>query len=930
MNWAIVNTTPFQIVSDTNLLVDTSSSSITITLPVSPTIGDEVTVADANDWSVYNLILISPDTIDGSAANLVLSFTGSKTQLIYTGSTWKSFSSSKPQRKVTDLPLLGNGELSNEDVFVVIDSTDTVASSKKVTYEALKSNITTDYYNDISTIINDINAHGETLLDVELFNGNTPSYYLNYANFTNAPAIPTKTSDLSNDGIGNGFVFVSSLGDFTSDNLPVGLENKYFDEDTFNDYFDASFETSFRIYSGDFAEALIVDSFDDMSATPLTTNTSTDVLNLSSTDIQNVYIGQTLRIFGGNINETVAEIPSIIGANLVGFTTTTNNTIVSYKISQFDFVNGKISTSTTESNSLNVGFDDFNNGNTVELTFNRSSTNYGILVYRSINNGSYDLIDILGQQQLGNIIASLKYTDYGTFGYTNWSKKSIAAGTYVVGTGTSHFPLNAIASPRKGWVDTIIKTVDTFTGEVTLESSFNFANDLKLCANDTPNIQKAVDERFNSGINSLTLNARQYIISSVRLPNGFSLNSNGNTKLKLIPCSTEQTLNMVYANGVSNDDMTLSGIQLDGNQQSQWLRGGSNIEDNYIIKILGSRINLTKLSVANMLGGGIYSPNCEKMVINLIRVEDSGMNDLQEFSPLVMNDCTDIMVTTNVFRNFTSNIDLSTTYIGVFANNVVSNCGNGVLVFGSRYLISSPNLISGAAGEYISSPDILNSEYSSIDINVEYGMTFTSPAYVYQENGQLFDLTANRAELSYGAFKLRKVSNVEEEYGEVLIGGITPIANVVSSTINLSDGEFKFSISQSNVNSIIDDFSFSGLKAIDDDHVGLIYKAGLTEYTPSGTITAREIESDITQYSVTITDYANMYVGAKVRLLNHGGTPNLDNLVGTVININDSLANGATPSLIVTIQYGEDITSRGTGGSITVENIFLLAKGRLQ
>jgi hypothetical protein len=60
-----------------------------------------------------------------------------------------------------------------------------------------------------------------------------------------------------------------------------------------------------------------------------------------------------------------------------------------------------------------------------------------------------------------------------------------------------------------------------------------------------------------------------------------------------------------------------------------------------------------------------------------------------------------------------------------------------------------------------------------------------------------------------------------------------------------------------------------------------------------------------------------------VRFLNHGGTPDLNNLVGTISDINN-ITNQ------ITITYDTSISVAGDGGNLTLENSFVLAKGKIQ
>jgi hypothetical protein len=75
------------------VLTDTSGGSFTVTLPISPSTGAQVIVADAgNNWGVNNLTVgRNGSTIGGLAENLVCDISGVSVQFVYDGTTWELY-----------------------------------------------------------------------------------------------------------------------------------------------------------------------------------------------------------------------------------------------------------------------------------------------------------------------------------------------------------------------------------------------------------------------------------------------------------------------------------------------------------------------------------------------------------------------------------------------------------------------------------------------------------------------------------------------------------------------------------------------------------------------------------------------------------------------------------------------------------------------
>jgi hypothetical protein len=356
--------------------------------------------------------------------------------------------------------------------------------------------------------------------------------------------------------------------------------------------------------------------------------------------------------------------------------------------------------------------------------------------------------------------------------------------------------------------------------------------------------------------------------------------------------------------------------------QNQWLKNdaGNSSDANYAVSLTGTGINLDKVFMDNVVGGGLYSYQPSTLTINLCRFENSGMSDYYAFSPLYAPEGNDVIITNNVFRNFSDSIDLNTTDNGIFSSNFVENVGSGVLVFGSRFFISSPNVLKGPAGEFIPTPDVLNSEYDSVNITLEANTTYTSIKHTYQENGNLFDLTANSGSLRYVIDKLGKFDNQEVLYGQ--------LPSLISDDIGpiKSQGEFRFTIPK----------SYPTLKAANTAHIGLVYRAIQTEIVPSATVVGSSIINPgglgNDKYRVTVNNYSNLAVGRSVLFSNHGGeigAGTLDNTEGTIFSVTENTET-TPPEAYVVVDYPVSVSANGTGGELRIKNEFVLVKGRIQ
>jgi hypothetical protein len=88
-NWQAEKTSDFTAVAGEGYFVNTTGGAITITLPASPSVGDEVDIVDSRAQFSTNNVTINRNSsnIEGSAANETLSDVNAKKKYVYSGST---------------------------------------------------------------------------------------------------------------------------------------------------------------------------------------------------------------------------------------------------------------------------------------------------------------------------------------------------------------------------------------------------------------------------------------------------------------------------------------------------------------------------------------------------------------------------------------------------------------------------------------------------------------------------------------------------------------------------------------------------------------------------------------------------------------------------------------------------------------------------
>ena len=743
----------------------------------------------------------------------------------------------------------------NADLFVLTDF-DT-SQSKSIQFSKLKDAIidSNTFSANQGPMVTALNAYDpgsdgrNTLGATQLhYNGayRDGSYFVTYANISGTPTIPTDLSQLSNTtnfiryNVPTGKMISDGDTDFdmTSDFLNEGTTNLFFTNDRADLRVNTLFGGLFNTFNSTFDKGDVRDSLSGVSGTFISTRvsesqTQSKTIRLTDyTKITGFSAGQVLRLYGASTAFESTTLTAGLSLTTAGFQTAASQTAattagltgyvtLSYKIAEFDVASGEISpASAAVSKTIKTPTvllisgghgsdvpttDAFNTDNFIKLNFSNVPADKGIAVYRQQGEtGDWKLTAVLGRKEM----EASEWIDFYTFDYTTWSGKDSDDNTY---TSITHFPLTAPASAVRGWVDKTITSVVDNTNSFDIElDDWVFVNlpdgsstiTVDIAHNDTSLIKGAVLSNSTAGKKSVVLNAKTYNTSSITMPDSFGLvGTSYITKLKKLPWSggSEQHSHIIKSEKSQNaKNISIVGVDIEGNAAEQFLFSDSSAkEKNYLLNfgINCDSLLLDRVRLTNAPAGGIYAPSPIELKVNTSEVVNSGLTDRYAYSPLIADAGTTTLIIGNRFENYTDFVDVSVTTKGVIANNIINNCGSGLFVYGSTFLVSSPNVLMGPANEFLPTPDILNSEFDSININLSEALAantqFESPSFVYQEDGAVYDLTQTNGSIStleHRAFYLQKTaSGVESVWGTVIAPSAATVGNVYT-IISLGTG----------------------------------------------------------------------------------------------------------------------------------------------
>ena len=671
------------------------------------------------------------------------------------------------------------------------------------------------------------------------------------------------------------------------------------------------------------------------------TGQSTNIANVSSEDMPFFKVGQKVYIYGASETDTVQDDTNLsVSASRVGFSTPNDDgdeITFSYRVAQFNFTTGKFSEATLES-TVDIEATElllFNNSNNIQLTLSRQSVLHGLLLYRKVGSETnHKLIKVLGPKELESSLSSIAFTDFYDFDLVDWSKKD-SVNAFTSSSGVVHFPVTAPANPGYGWLANEVDSLDLDNNRVSFVDSFHANASGKVIIDDTEIIQTKIDQAKTQNRNSLVLDNRTYYIDQIVIPSDFTLEGQGDqTRIIKLPWSTKTATGsnaMITVDTDTYDDqnnISVKHLRLDGNAQNQYLtQDTTNDYLNYAVRIFGTDILFENIELENVIGGGIYAYSSDittRLTVLNSEITSGGLTYAYDYSPLLASESREVKIAHNTFQNYTDAVYVDAVQKGIVSPNVVDNCGAGIFAYGASKIVLSPNVLLGPAGEFIQNPDVLNSEYNSINITIEPSIDFNSSNYVYQENGDLFDFTANQGSLTVLINELVKTNGVEE-IGDDYSESLSQVPYAEFTNPGDANGGFAFRIVASRVNDLLSRAGYAILYAANENTQGLVYRVIATEYVASGTIVGNGSQNPGAGYVVTVDDTEGFTEGSIVRLVSHSTTPSTAGVDGTITAIN-------TLNSTLSIDFGDtfgDITVAGSGGQVAIQNNFVVAKGKI-
>lgn len=618
-----------------------------------------------------------------------------------------------------------------------------------------------------------------------------------------------------------------------------------------------------------------------------------------------------------------------------------------YWVAQYSIMDGDIGIATYTGEIVeHIETQQMNGANYTKLELTRSSSDYGLLVYR----GEYDtssqaindtsgqfarLVGILGPQELGVNISGIVWKDYGGFDVPSWTDRE-ADGRYK--TSLLHFPLTIPTAQKRGWKETGIKEIGV--NYITLDANLTYeASGVKTVHDDTNGIQIVIDNAFGSGQSYVFLPGGTFYVKGLEVPDDFTIKGLGDATVLKRQFFETSKMNSAAKEGVKgsmiyskNYNFTtsvfagpnrfgISDLVLDGNKENNIMFSGEN--NQATINIVNSElVSIQNMRIQNTTGPAVYGENAELVSIENSTFLYGAETERYGTSVCQFTDNENLKITDCLFFGFPGALDCTTSQVVGISASIIRNCGTGIRIYGAGKTNVLNNLILGPDDEWLPTPDIYDSDYNSVNYTINRGVTFTSPTFQYIEFGEAKDLS--NVSLTAHLFPITKTDNIETR-GSNILNGSSPMFQVQSSTTELEGGYITVGI-PAGVTSTLTVPGENELRG--HEITGSEYISRGDDLTP--TIQQGTYVSGNNTYIITLNSegekyYEEIMVGDKVKLQSHNSTPNLSPYELTVAS---KAIVGVNKTVTLTLPNGVNVTTPGSNsGYIQIEKIFVVARG---
>ena len=660
-------------------------------------------------------------------------------------------------------------------------------------------------------------------------------------------------------------------------------------------------------------------------------------LQVSGISTSRFAIGQKVKLFGVTLSSdsaTIANVESGCIFEKVGNTNT--GTTYRYWLAQYDYRNGKVGGAAQIEPGIGVTMTTLGNFNDLDhigLTINRSNNTTGILVYRSENSstiGDAKLVAILGPKELGGGTSGISWKDYGSYERTAWSSKTAKN---EFDDDQIHFPNIANATARKGWAIDSVVGIGSSSIEVNGNYTLNTTPTVKVTHDNTYGFANAINDAVVSQINSLIIPGGTYLVQSIGIPTGFTLKGEGkSTIIKQQYFANDLTdgggnilgLNGKMISGIGTANITLQNLTIDGNNTNNILFSGEL--DNYLVyleNIFSSSIS--DIEIRNSPANGLYVYNSERLLLQGSSFVDGGLTDRYIFYPINAQESEVLRINNCLFENYSGSVDISVTSVASITSNIIRNTGTGLRIYAASKINTSSNIVLGPSDEYIPTFDIYDSDFNSVNITVQKNINFTSPVFLYLENGEAKDISSSKVTITAGIGTIVNIGLSSESLGTKFLNFNIPTAD--AGTFGRANGYVQLTLNSGQTNTL-GIGSVLGYEIIGTEFLSI--PTGLTGTVGIASGTWNTLSIGATNYTVTLSDFnqfSGISTGDIVKLLNHSVTPDLSS---TELAVESKIViNSGTKQLRLRLPSPttEVATNGNATGTINTKNTFVIAKG---